>query len=128
MLAVTGTDGKTTTTMMVGGACCEAAGLRAAAVGNTEVPLVAALDDDVDAFAVECSSFRLTWMRSFRTEAAIWLNLAPDHQNWHTSMQSLRAGQGATCGSCNGPTTSRSAGCGDATVMRRSGERRRAGT
>jgi UDP-N-acetylmuramoylalanine--D-glutamate ligase len=53
--------------------------------------LVAALDDDVDAFAVECSSFRLAFVQSFRTEAAVWLNLAPDHQNWHTSMSSYRA-------------------------------------
>lgn len=87
MIGVTGTDGKTTTTMMVA-AMLEAGGLRTAAVGNTEVPLVSALDDDVDAFAVECSSFRLSWIRSFRTEAAIWLNLAPDHQNWHVSMDS----------------------------------------
>jgi UDP-N-acetylmuramoylalanine--D-glutamate ligase len=69
-------------------AMLQAGGVRAAAVGNTEVPMVAALDDDVDAFAVECSSFRLAFARSFRAEAAIWLNLAPDHQNWHTSMDS----------------------------------------
>jgi UDP-N-acetylmuramoylalanine--D-glutamate ligase len=85
MVAVTGTDGKTTTTLMVA-AMLAAGGLRAAAVGNTEVPLVAALDDDVDAFAVECSSFRLAFAQSFRADAAIWLNLAPDHQNWHRSM------------------------------------------
>jgi UDP-N-acetylmuramoylalanine--D-glutamate ligase len=87
MVAITGTDGKTTTTLMVA-AMLEAAGLRAAAVGNTEVPMVAALAEPVDAFAVECSSFRLSWIRAFRAEAAIWLNLAPDHQNWHTSMAS----------------------------------------
>ncbi|MEN9505210.1 MAG: UDP-N-acetylmuramoylalanine--D-glutamate ligase [Actinomycetota bacterium] len=85
MVAVTGTDGKTTTTLMVA-SLLEAGGLRTAAVGNTEIPLAAALDDDVDAFAVECSSFRLSWIRSFRAEAAIWLNFAPDHQNWHDSM------------------------------------------
>ncbi|MCB1000834.1 MAG: UDP-N-acetylmuramoyl-L-alanine--D-glutamate ligase [Acidimicrobiales bacterium] len=87
MVAITGTDGKTTTTVLTA-ALLAAGGLRTAAVGNTEVPFVAALDDDVDAFAVECSSFRLSWIRSFRAEAAIWLNLAPDHQNWHTSMAS----------------------------------------
>jgi UDP-N-acetylmuramoylalanine--D-glutamate ligase len=87
MIAITGTDGKTTTTMMVA-ALLGAAGLKAAAVGNTEVPLIAALDTDAQAFAVECSSFRLSWLRSFRAEAAIWLNLAPDHQNWHRSMES----------------------------------------
>jgi UDP-N-acetylmuramoylalanine--D-glutamate ligase len=90
MIGITGTDGKTTTTLMVA-AMLQAAGLRAAAVGNTEVPLVAALDQPVDVFAVECSSFRLAFVQSFRTEAAVWLNLAPDHQNWHTSMNSYRS-------------------------------------
>lgn len=90
MLAITGTDGKTTTTVLTAH-ILETAGLRAAAVGNTEVPLVAALDDDVDVFAVECSSFRLNWLDSFRAEASVWLNLAPDHQNWHTSMASYEA-------------------------------------
>jgi UDP-N-acetylmuramoylalanine--D-glutamate ligase len=87
MLAVTGTDGKTTTTMMAA-AMLRCAGVKAAAVGNTEVPLIAALDTDVDAFVVECSSFRLHWVERFRSEASVWLNLAPDHQNWHVSMDS----------------------------------------
>ncbi len=85
MLAVTGTDGKTTTTMMAT-AMLSCAGLKVAAVGNTEVPLIAALDTDVDAFVVECSSFRLNWIDHFRSEASVWLNLAEDHQNWHVSM------------------------------------------
>ncbi|MEP7202929.1 MAG: UDP-N-acetylmuramoyl-L-alanine--D-glutamate ligase [Ilumatobacteraceae bacterium] len=85
MLAVTGTDGKTTTTMMAA-AMLRCAGLKVAAVGNTELPLVAALDSDVDAFVVECSSFRLNWIQHFRSEASVWLNLAEDHQNWHVSM------------------------------------------
>jgi UDP-N-acetylmuramoylalanine--D-glutamate ligase len=88
MVAVTGTDGKTTTTFLVA-SLLTAAGHRVAAAGNTDLPLAAAIDDDaVDVFAVECSSFRLSWLRSFRAEAAIWLNIAPDHQNWHTSMAS----------------------------------------
>ncbi len=90
IVAITGTDGKTTTTMLVA-ALLEAGGLRALAVGNTEVPFIEALGEDVDAFAVECSSFRLTWIDRFRAEAAIWLNLAPDHQNWHRSMASYEA-------------------------------------
>jgi len=91
MVAVTGTDGKTTTTTMVA-ALLEAGGHRALAAGNTEVPLVTAIArDDVDAFAVECSSFRLSWTTCFRAEAAIWLNLAPDHQNWHRSMSTYEA-------------------------------------
>lgn len=94
ILAITGTDGKTTTTMLVAH-ILNTAGHCAAAVGNTEVPFAAALDGDlyadVDVFAVECSSFRLNWLDSFRAEAAAWLNLAPDHQNWHTSMADYEA-------------------------------------
>jgi UDP-N-acetylmuramoylalanine--D-glutamate ligase len=90
MLAVTGTDGKTTTTMMAA-AMLRCAGLKVAAAGNTELPLIAALDTDVDAFVVECSSFRLKWIDHFRSEASVWLNLAPDHQNWHVSMAAYEA-------------------------------------
>lgn len=86
MLAITGTDGKTSTTMLAA-AILTAAGHRAAAVGNTEVPLIAALDSDADVFVVECSSFRLNWLCRFRAESSVWLNLAPDHQNWHPSME-----------------------------------------
>lgn len=90
MLAVTGTDGKTTTTLLTAH-ILEAAGRRAAAVGNTEVPLAAALETDAEVFVVECSSFRLNWVDSFRAEASVWLNLAPDHQNWHVSMEAYEA-------------------------------------
>jgi UDP-N-acetylmuramoylalanine--D-glutamate ligase len=90
MVGVTGTDGKTTTTMMAT-AMLVASGRRAVAAGNTELPLVAALDLDVDAFVVECSSFRLVHTERFRPEAGVWLNLAPDHQDWHRSMDTYRA-------------------------------------
>jgi UDP-N-acetylmuramoylalanine--D-glutamate ligase len=90
MLAVTGTDGKTTTTLLAV-EILEAAGLRSVAAGNTDVPLVTALDLDVDAFVVECTSFRLAWTERFRGDAAAWLNLAPDHLNWHTGMASYEA-------------------------------------
>lgn len=118
MIAVTGTDGKTTTTLMVA-SMLEAAGLRAAAVGNTELPLVDAIDrDDVDVFAVECSSFRLSWLRSFRAEAAIWLNLAPDHQNWHESMTSYEEAK-ANVWNLQRPTDVAVGWANDAIVMRR---------
>lgn len=88
MLGVTGTDGKTTTTLLATH-LLRAAGVRAAAVGNTETPVLDLLDDDsIDAFVVECSSFRLHWTETFRCESSVWLNLAPDHQNWHVSMES----------------------------------------
>jgi UDP-N-acetylmuramoylalanine--D-glutamate ligase len=94
ILAVTGTDGKTTTTELTV-AILRAAGVRTAPLGNTDVPLVDAVDAtgdaELDAFVVECTSFRLAWTERFRADAAVWLNLAPDHLNWHTSMASYEA-------------------------------------
>jgi UDP-N-acetylmuramoylalanine--D-glutamate ligase len=90
VLAITGTDGKTTTTLLTV-AMLEAAGVRAVAAGNTDVPLVSAVDLDVDAFVVECTSFRLAWTEHFHGTAAAWLNLAPDHLNWHRSLATYAA-------------------------------------
>ncbi|HEY4333252.1 MAG TPA: UDP-N-acetylmuramoyl-L-alanine--D-glutamate ligase [Ilumatobacteraceae bacterium] len=91
MLAITGTDGKTTTTFLAT-EMLRAAGLNAVAVGNTEIPLVAVIDDDsIDVFVVECTSFRLSWTTCFRPHSAVWLNLAPDHLNWHVNMASYEA-------------------------------------
>ncbi len=90
MLGITGTDGKTTTTLMTA-AMLHAAGHKSMAVGNTDTPLIAALNTDTQVFAVECSSFRLANCENFRTRASVWLNLAPDHLDWHTSMESYTA-------------------------------------
>ena len=90
MLGITGTDGKTTTTLMTA-AMLHAAGHKSMAVGNTDTPLIAALETDTQVFAVECSSFRLANCEHFRTRASVWLNLAPDHLDWHNSMESYAA-------------------------------------
>lgn len=91
MLAITGTDGKTSTTDLTV-EILRAAGVRTAALGNTDTPLVDAIDDDdFDAFVIECTSFRLAFTERFRADAAVWLNLAPDHLNWHESMATYEA-------------------------------------
>ena len=90
MVAVTGTDGKTTTVSMIT-SMLEVAGRHPIACGNTDTPLLDALELDVDVYVVECSSFRLAFTDGFRAEASIWLNLAPDHLNWHDSMASYEA-------------------------------------
>jgi UDP-N-acetylmuramoylalanine--D-glutamate ligase len=87
LLGITGTDGKTTTTMMTK-AILQCAGHRAEAVGNTDVPLISALDTDAECFAVECSSFRLAFTERFRCKASVWLNVAPDHLDWHVDYDS----------------------------------------
>lgn len=82
ILGVTGTDGKTTTTMIAAHLLREN-GYKVEEVGNTDVPFVAAVDSDADVFVVECSSFRLKFTTMFRCNASVWLNFAPDHLDWH---------------------------------------------
>ncbi|RMB87225.1 UDP-N-acetylmuramoyl-L-alanine--D-glutamate ligase [Streptomyces shenzhenensis] len=94
-LAVTGTNGKTTTVRMLA-AILEAAGLRTAAVGNIGVSLLDAVlgDEKYDVLAVELSSYQLHWAPSLRAHSAVVLNLAPDHLDWHGSMEAYAADKG----------------------------------
>ena len=86
VVAVTGTNGKTTVVTLIT-AMLDAAGRRAVDAGNTDVPLVAAIDDpDVDVFVVEASSFRLGHSHGFAPRVGTWLNFAPDHLDVHASM------------------------------------------
>ena len=86
LVAITGTDGKTTVTTMVT-EMLEESGHRAMACGNTDTPLVAAITEaDVDTFVVEASSFRLGHSQSFRPSVAVWLNFAADHLDAHGSL------------------------------------------
>jgi UDP-N-acetylmuramoylalanine--D-glutamate ligase len=91
LLAITGTDGKSTVTTLVRDMLV-ASGLAAVAVGNTPVPLVAAIDDPVtDVFVVEASSFRLEHSQRFAPAVGTWLNFAPDHLDSHPDMASYEA-------------------------------------
>lgn len=91
IVAVTGTNGKTTVTTLVT-AMLEAGGIHAAAVGNTDVPFVAALDDaSIDVFVVEASSFRIGHSHRFAPSVATWLNFAPDHLDVHSSLAAYEA-------------------------------------
>ncbi|SDM14859.1 UDP-N-acetylmuramoyl-L-alanine--D-glutamate ligase [Streptomyces wuyuanensis] len=94
-LAVTGTNGKTTTVRMLA-AILEAAGLKTAAVGNIGVSLLDAVlgDEKYDVLAVELSSYQLHWAPSLRAHSAAVLNLAPDHLDWHGSMEAYAADKG----------------------------------
>jgi UDP-N-acetylmuramoylalanine--D-glutamate ligase len=91
LLAITGTDGKTTVTTLVRDILL-ASGLAAVAVGNTPVPLVAAIDDPAtDVFVVEASSFRLEHSQRFAPAVGTWLNFAPDHLDSHPNLASYEA-------------------------------------
>ena len=81
VVAVTGTNGKTTTTSLVA-ALLSAAGLSARAVGNIGVPLSAAvLEGGADALVCEVSSFQLERISLFTPEVVVVTNVTPDHLN-----------------------------------------------
>ncbi|MEU8581877.1 UDP-N-acetylmuramoyl-L-alanine--D-glutamate ligase [Streptomyces abikoensis] len=94
-LAVTGTNGKTTTVQMLA-SILKAAGLRTAAVGNIGTPIIDVVlgDEPHDVLAVELSSYQLHWAPSLRAHSAAVLNLAPDHLDWHGSMRAYAADKG----------------------------------
>jgi UDP-N-acetylmuramoylalanine--D-glutamate ligase len=83
-LAVTGTNGKTTTVQMLE-AMLRAGGLRTVACGNVGLPIVEAVMDPepYDVLAVELSSFQLHYTSSMRAESAAVLNVAEDHLDWY---------------------------------------------
>ncbi len=93
-LAVTGTNGKTTTVGMLE-SILRAAGRDAPAVGNVGTPVVlAAVDPHVDVLAVELSSFQLHLTHSMSPQAAAVLNVAPDHLDWHGSLEAYAQAKG----------------------------------
>jgi UDP-N-acetylmuramoylalanine--D-glutamate ligase len=87
-LGVTGTNGKTTAVQMLA-SILEAGGVRAIAAGNVGYPILDAVlaDPAYDVLAVELSSFQLHWTSTVEFTAAAILNVAPDHLDWHGSMQ-----------------------------------------
>ncbi|HUR05190.1 MAG TPA: UDP-N-acetylmuramoyl-L-alanine--D-glutamate ligase [Nonomuraea sp.] len=92
-LALTGTNGKTTVVRMLTSILL-AAGRKALAVGNVGVPVVEAVAEPYDVLAVELSSFQLHWSSTLAPHAAAILNLAPDHLDWHGSMEAYAAAKG----------------------------------
>ena len=85
-IAVTGTNGKTTTVEMTA-AILNAAGIKAMACGNVGDTVIDALDreDAYEVLVLELSSFQLHWARQAQFEAAAVLNIADDHLDWHGS-------------------------------------------
>ena len=83
VVAVTGTNGKSTVTTLIA-AMLRASGRNAVVAGNIGRPLLDALDDPADVYVVELSSFQLfTTTSAFRPRVAVLLNIAPDHLDWH---------------------------------------------
>jgi UDP-N-acetylmuramoylalanine--D-glutamate ligase len=90
LVAITGTNGKTTVTTLVA-EMLAASGVRAIAAGNIGTPLTSAVGRTVDVVVAEVSSFQLQLARRFHPRVGVWLNLAPDHLDWHGSDESYAA-------------------------------------
>lgn len=84
--AVTGTNGKTTTTALLTH-LLDSSGMPARAVGNIGAPAIEAVDrpSGSTVFVAEVSSFQLAGTRQFHPRVALLLNITPDHIDWHGS-------------------------------------------
>jgi UDP-N-acetylmuramoylalanine--D-glutamate ligase len=94
-VAVTGTNGKTTTTALVTH-LLRMAGRTSVAVGNIGVPAISAAPgvDSGGVVVAECSSFQLALTLDFHPRVAVLLNVTPDHIDWHGSLDAYAADKG----------------------------------
>ncbi|WP_179404926.1 UDP-N-acetylmuramoyl-L-alanine--D-glutamate ligase [Burkholderia guangdongensis] len=119
VLAITGTNGKTTTTSLTG-LLCERAGKTVGVAGNISPAMLDRLSAAVDAAALpdvwvlELSSFQLETARTFSPDAATILNITQDHLDWHGSFDAYAAAKGRIFGA----TTTRVLNRDDAAVMK----------
>ena len=87
LIAITGANGKTTVTTLVG-EMCKAAGLKTIVAGNIGLPVLDALAlDTPDVYVLELSSFQLETTLSLKADAATMLNLSEDHMDRYASLQ-----------------------------------------
>ena len=87
-IALTGTNGKTTTVQMTE-AMLLRSGIRARACGNVGDPVIDLVTDkEIDILVLELSSFQLSWSKEARFKASGILNIADDHIDWHGSFES----------------------------------------
>ena len=88
LVAITGSNGKTTTTALIAHILA-GAGMPVIVAGNIGTPLISKVQDSSDrsVTVAEVSSFQLEWIESFRPEVAVLLNLTPDHLDRHASFE-----------------------------------------
>src|SRR5262249_2140613 len=85
VLAVTGTNGKSTTTMLLGELLRES-GKRVFVGGNLGTPLLDAANGEYEVAIAEVSSFQLEWIEQFHPRIGLWLNLTEDHLDRHGTL------------------------------------------
>ena len=90
IIGITGTNGKTTVTTLVG-ELLTAAGKRVSVGGNLGPPALELLTEDApEVYVIELSSFQLQSTQSLQCEAATILNCSPDHMDWHPSFKDYK--------------------------------------
>ncbi|HEX2047000.1 MAG TPA: UDP-N-acetylmuramoyl-L-alanine--D-glutamate ligase [Acidimicrobiales bacterium] len=103
LVAVTGTNGKTTVTSLVA-EMLAASGVPSIAGGNIGLPLCDAVaNPEMKVVVAEVSSFQLAFAETFRPKVAVFLNLAPDHLDWHGDLDAYAAAK-ARIWARQGPT------------------------
>ncbi|MEG2184337.1 MAG: UDP-N-acetylmuramoyl-L-alanine--D-glutamate ligase [Cloacibacillus sp.] len=90
VIGVTGSNGKTTTTSMIG-YLLEKLGYSVMTGGNIGNAVALAAGKDFDFIVLELSSFQLYWAKDFMCDLAVVTNLAPDHIDWHGSYENYIA-------------------------------------
>ncbi|CAH2783535.1 MAG: UDP-N-acetylmuramoyl-L-alanine--D-glutamate ligase (EC [uncultured Caballeronia sp.] len=103
VIAITGTNGKTTTTALTG-LLCERAGKTVAVAGNISPAMLDKLTEAIDQTALpdvwvlELSSFQLETLHTFAPDAAAVLNITQDHLDWHGGLDAYAAAKGRIFG------------------------------
>lgn len=119
VLAITGTNGKTTTTSLTG-LLCQRSGKKVAVAGNISPAMLDRLANAIDETALpdvwvlELSSFQLETARTFAPDAAAILNITQDHLDWHGSFDAYAQAKGRIFGA----TTTRVLNRDDSAVMK----------
>ena len=92
IVGVTGSNGKTTTTSLIG-QMMDNAGFAPFIGGNIGIPFIQAAQSmkDTDWAVLELSSFQLAGLLSLRPKIAVFLNLTPDHLDWHKTFDNYAA-------------------------------------
>jgi UDP-N-acetylmuramoylalanine--D-glutamate ligase len=92
IVAITGTNGKTTTTQLIE-TMLNGGGKRTVACGNIGMPFSEAisLQSEIEIFTVEVSSFQLETISQFRPKVAVWLNFTPDHLDRYADLEEYRS-------------------------------------
>jgi UDP-N-acetylmuramoylalanine--D-glutamate ligase len=89
IIAITGSNGKSTVTDLMG-VMIKASGLNVGVGGNIGVPALDLINDDIDVYVLELSSFQLETTASLSLKAAAFLNLSEDHMDRYSGMAAYR--------------------------------------